>query len=89
MFNWVIPSGIADYQHRCEWRGFVLWSHPRGDWRVLEINPGGATLTRRIGHEEQVKGKDLKDAQRRAQAAAMVLHSLRDNSNTCRQAHQY
>ena len=54
----------------CDWYGLDLIVGDNGFWMVQRR---GRTLS---GHENQVFGSDLQDAQRRAQAAAMVLHQL-------------
>ena len=77
-FVWTEPYGIADHQQVCEWNGLVLNAHPNGQWNVVYWNGDtsrpGITL---VDDAMQAKGNDLQDAQRRAQAAAMIFHSLR------------
>ena len=77
-FQWHEPYGIADNQQQCEWNGFVLTVSIYGEWNVVSWNgdtsrPG----TVLVYHTMQTKGNDLQDAQQRAQAAAMIQHSLR------------
>lgn len=55
----------------CEWNDLSLVAGDDGSWSVL--TPEGDYC----GWRNQVKGSDFKDAQLRAQAAAMVLHKLR------------
>lgn len=76
-FLWTEPYGIADRQHHCEWNGYELWASMFGEWRVLERRgPNNWHLI--VDDTHQTKGKDLQDAQQRAQAAAMIQHSLRE-----------
>lgn len=57
----------------CRWNGLHLMAHFDGIWSIREIDNDTILLD----HHAQVKGSDFKDAQLRAQAAAMVLHKLR------------
>ena len=81
-FHWHEPYGIADNQKQCDWNGLVLNAHPDGQWNVVDWNgdtsrPG----TILVDDAMQAKGNDLQDAQQRAQAAAMIQHSLRQQKH--------
>lgn len=56
----------------CSWSGYDLCVDSAGTWIVLLGHHRVAT------HKEQTKGMNLEDAQRRAQAAAMIHHQLRN-----------
>lgn len=59
----------------CLWNGITLHAWKTGEWKVIK---DFEVLTH---WEEQTTGKNIKDAQRRAQAAAMVHHSLRKHNS--------
>lgn len=73
-FNWVrVSPPMGDFA-RCLRRGLTLHAFPDGAWKVI-------AGTEAIAHwEEQASGKDINEAMRRAQAAAIVQHSLRGNT---------
>lgn len=52
----------------CRWNDMDLQACYGGEWMVLLR---GVTI---VGWLDQAKGDDMADAQRRAQAAAMVIH---------------
>jgi hypothetical protein len=62
----------------CEWNALVLWAKAGGDWRVDQYRQDGRLLTN-TSNADQTRGKNIQDAKRRAQAAAMVLHQLSKN----------
>lgn len=75
-FNWIHPPGIADKQEQCEWMGFVLWASTTGEWNVVaRAEAGGYSVL--VSSTMQTNGKDINEAWQRAQAAAIVQHSLR------------
>jgi hypothetical protein len=76
-FKWRKPEGLHD-QLLCEWQGLIMWAGKDGTWNVVKPGRGdfepGTVL---VSNEDQAKGKNMKDAQQRAQAAAMVQLQLR------------
>ena len=75
-FNWLYGCGGA----YCTWNNIHLWASDgsvidEGAWQVYRL-PAVYDDPNRIDWEKQAPGKNLQDAQRRAQAAAMVLHQL-------------
>lgn len=68
-FKWrVRKDGVVA---SCERSGLWLMAYCNGQWTVRE----GKNLL--VSDKDQAPGTDLMDAQRRAQAAAMVLNSMR------------
>jgi len=74
-FRWNTKQVAGDGGIHCVWDGFVLWAQPDGSWRVNEWDGNVAVIL--VDSDDQTKGKDLGEAQQRAQAAAMIQHSLR------------
>ena len=74
LFFWIVrkDGGVAS----CEWSSLRLMAYCNGQWTVRE----GKKLL--ASDKDQTPGTDLMDAQRRAQAAAMVLNSLRIQSQS-------
>lgn len=66
---------VASQYFVATWCGYELRAFADGAWSVRR---GNAML---IGSVHQVPGSNIKDAMRRAQAAAIVQHSLRGNTN--------
>lgn len=58
--------------HTCRWGGLILVATVSGDWCVMEDLPNGEV---RIMADSvmQVRGKNLAEARKRAQAVAMNL----------------
>ncbi len=57
----------------CEWEGLYLEAFRDGRWKVAKARTPGNPL---VTHAQQTNGTDLKDAERRAQAASMIIHQL-------------
>jgi hypothetical protein len=57
--------------YRCDWNGMILQAWVDGRWMVHT-----ASHDLLVSHYSQTIGSDIMDAQRRAQAAAMILHEL-------------
>jgi hypothetical protein len=69
----------------CKWKGIHLAVSDgtvldAGIWQVYRL-PAVWNDPNRIDWQMQVSGNDLQDAQRRAQAAAMVLHQLSEQEH--------
>ena len=57
----------------CDWCGLRLYAFPTGEWKVAR----GTTVIDHYGNT--TARTNLQGAQRRAQAAAMVIHQLAQN----------
>ena len=60
--------------HRCVAGGLVLIAEAGGGWSVTATD--GSTAVVLVSDFDQTKGKDINDAKRRAQAAAIVQLQL-------------
>lgn len=57
----------------CDWNGLYLEAFQDGRWKVAKARTPGAPL---VSHKQQISGTDIRDAERRAQAAALIIHQL-------------
>lgn len=71
-FNWKEHNFGGEKSHECSYKGLTLFASTSGSWAVWDK----VSVEPIVSWRSQVKGSDLQDAQRRAQAAAMVLHQL-------------
>lgn len=83
-FLWKRPYGAADGQELCEWNGLALWADMHGEWRVVRMGANGRRGEVLITSADQINGKDIDEAKQRAQAAAIVQHSLREQNPVTR-----
>jgi len=57
----------------CEWEGLYLEAFRDGRWKVAKARTPGNPL---VTHAQQAKGSNLIEAEKRAQAASMIIHQL-------------
>lgn len=69
-FEWKPCTPVS---RSCEWNGLYLEAFRDGRWKVAKARTPGNPL---VNHAQQVKGTDLKDAERRAQAAALIINQM-------------
>ena len=69
-FEWKPCTPVS---RSCEWNGLYLEAFRDGRWKVAKaMTPGNPVVT----HAQQTKGTDIKDAERRAQAAALIINQM-------------
>lgn len=69
-FEWKPCTPVS---RSCEWEVLYLEAFMDGRWKVAKARtPGNPVVT----HDQQTKGTDLKDAERRAQAAALIINQM-------------
>lgn len=78
-FHWEEGYDLGRLVSRSTWEGLLLVAEEGGKWAVWGDVTDDAPLS---SWQYQVKGKDIHDAKQRAQAAAMVVHSLGETSTT-------
>ena len=69
-FEWKPCTPVS---RSCEWNGLYLEAFQDGRWKVAKARTPGNPL---VSHKEKVPGTDIRDAEKRAQAAAMIIHQL-------------
>lgn len=74
LFAWKTDRFLADRQQYAEAGPLILWASDTGEWSVNKNTAGMARVI--VSDRQQVKGKDINEAKKRAQAAALVQLQL-------------
>lgn len=69
-FEWKPCTPVS---RSCEWDGLYMEAFQDGRWKVAKVRTPGNPL---VSHKEQAQVRDIRDAERRAQAAALIIQQL-------------